>query len=79
MAQAEYEVKVAGVVSAHQLRDVGAVSAAEVYPSTVLYGEIADEEELFQLLARLRALGLELVEVHRTPALVPTRSPDDPS
>lgn len=77
MAQTEYEVRVAGVVSAEQLLDLGAVNATTEFPSTVLYGEIRDEDELFVLLTRLRSFGLEVVEVRRTPAVSPAANAAD--
>ena len=51
--------------------------------STVLSGEISDQSALLGLLARLRALGLDVVEVRRvltTPEPAPVESdPDGPS
>lgn len=77
MAQPTYEVRVAGVVPAQDLLELGATTATTEYASTVLYGEISDEAKLFELLSRLRALGLEVVEVRRTPAMTPIPSPDE--
>lgn len=75
MAQTTYEVWVAGVVPEQDLRDLGAVTVATERASTVLYGEIADQAALYGLLARLRALGLEVIEVRQVPELGPL--PDD--
>lgn len=77
MVQTTYEVWVAGVVPEQDLQDLGAVTVATERASTVLYGDIADEAALFGLLARLRALGLEVIEVRRVPDLSPL--PEDPS
>ena len=63
MAQTTYEVWVAGVVPEQDLQDLGAVTVATERASTVLYGDIADEAALFGLLARLRALGLEVFAI----------------
>jgi hypothetical protein len=71
MAPAAYEVRVAGVVPEQALRDLGAVTMAAEPTTTTLYGEIADEAALFGLLGRLRDLGIEVLDVHRVPALEP--------
>ena len=59
-----YEVRVAGIVPESALQDMQAVTLAPNQVNTVLYG-LADEAALYGLLARLRALGLEIVEVRR--------------
>ncbi len=64
MVQPMYEIRVAGTVPEEDLRDMGAVTAAPDQVSTVLYG-ITDQSALYGLLARLRALGIEVVEVRR--------------
>lgn len=64
MAEATYEIRVAGAVPDQDLRDMGAVTLAVDQVNTVLYG-IPDQSALYGLLARLRALGLEVVEVRR--------------
>lgn len=71
--QPMFQIRVAGVVPETDLRDMGALTAAPDQVSTVLYG-IADEAALYDLLARVRALGLEVIEVRRvsTPVVDPT-------
>ena len=59
-----YEVRVAGVVPDTLLQDMHAITLAPNQVNTVLYG-LADEAALYGLLARLRTLGLEVVEVRR--------------
>ena len=71
MGQTTYEVWVAGTVPAEDLRDLGAVAMTTEQVRTVLYGQIPDAAALFGLLARLRTLGLEVVEVRRVPDLAP--------
>jgi len=66
MAQATYEIRVAGSVPERDLRDIGAVTLAVDQVNTVLYC-IPDQSALYGLLARLRALGIEVVEVRRIP------------
>ncbi len=77
MANPTYEVRVAGVVPAQDLLELGATTATTEYASTLIFGEIFDEAKLFELLSRLRALGLEVVEVRRTPAITPLAEQDE--
>ena len=64
MADATYEIRVAGAVPEQDLRDMGAVTLAVDQVNTVVYS-IPDQSALYGLLARLRALGIEVVEVRR--------------
>jgi hypothetical protein len=66
MAQTTYEIRVAGAVPERDLRDMGAVTLSVDRVNTVLYG-IPDQAALYGLLARLRALGVEVIEVRRIP------------
>ena len=66
MVDATYELRVAGAVPEQDLRDLGAVTLAVDQVCTILYG-IPDQSALYGLLLRLRALGIEVVEVHRVP------------
>lgn len=73
MVQTMYEVRVAGAVPEKDLQDMGAVTLPPEQVNTVLYG-ISDQAALYGLLARLRALGLEVVEVRRVPTITETES-----
>ncbi|MGW1339526.1 hypothetical protein ACWCOV_00625 [Kribbella sp. NPDC002412] len=64
MVDATYEIRVAGAVPEQDLRDMRAVTLAVDQVSTVVY-RIPDQAALYGLLARLRALGIEVVEVRR--------------
>jgi|1186.fasta_scaffold19062_2 hypothetical protein len=64
MAHPLFEVRVAGVVPDTDLRDLRAVTLPPDQVSTVLYG-IDDQAALYGLLARLRSLGIDVVEVRR--------------
>jgi hypothetical protein len=64
MGQAMYEIRVLGSLPDEDLQDMGAVMLEAEQVNTMLYG-IPDEAALFGLLARLRALGIEVVEVRR--------------
>jgi hypothetical protein len=67
MGQPMYEVRVAGTVPDEDLRDLGALALVQDQVNTVLYG-ITDQAALYGLLARMRALGLDVVEVRRVAA-----------
>ena len=75
MVQTMYEIRVAGTVPEDDLRDMGAVTISPAQVSTVLYG-LPDEAALYGLLSRLRALGIEVIEVRRVPDLA-TGTEDD--
>ncbi len=75
MAETTYEIRVAGVVPEEDLLDLGALAFTTERSQTILYGGIPDQAALFGLLARLRDLGLEVVEVRQVPGL--TELPTD--
>src|SRR3954470_8569333 len=64
-----YEVRVSGPVEPETLLDLGVVARGHEGAQTVLYGQIKDESALFGLLTRLRDLGLEVMEVRRSPSI----------
>ena len=69
MTGATYEIRVAGAVPSMLIRELGDVTLAEQELRTVLVCAVPDQAALHGLLARLRAFGLELVEVRAiTPA-----------
>ena len=75
MVQAMYEIRVAGAVPEQDLKDMGAVTVGPEQVNTVLYG-VSDQAALYGLLERLRALGLEVVEVRRVQDV--SAEPDEP-
>jgi hypothetical protein len=76
MVKTLYEIRVAGSVPEADLEDMGAVSLAPDHVNTVLYG-VPDQAALYGLLARLKALGIEVVEVRRLPDLPTTSDAED--
>jgi hypothetical protein len=64
MVDATYEVRVADPVPEQDLRDMRAVTVAIDQVNTVIYS-IPNQAALYGLLARLRALGIEVIEVRR--------------
>ena len=78
MRHTMYEIRVAGAVPEADLRDMGAVTIAPDHVNTILYG-IEDQSALYGLLARLRVLGLDVIEVRRVaPAPAPDEAQDEP-
>ena len=74
MRQRTYEIRLSGLVPTDDLLEqIGNVDVAEQELRTVLSGRFADQAELHGFLNRLRAYGLEVVEVRR----VSTRPEDD--
>ena len=66
MVDATYALRVADAVPEHDLRDVGAVTLAVDQVTTILYS-VPDQSALCGLLSRLRARGIEVVEVCLVP------------
>jgi hypothetical protein len=48
-----------------------------VPPQTIVFGELAEQSDLGDLLALCNAMGLEVVSLRRLPAEAPTRSGKD--
>ncbi|MFC5266064.1 hypothetical protein ACFPJ1_28460 [Kribbella qitaiheensis] len=63
MALTTYEIRIVGQVPAGLLAQLGDVTVAELELRTVLTGRFTDQAALHGFLQRLRALGLDLVEV----------------
>ncbi|HEY9334249.1 MAG TPA: hypothetical protein VIQ79_07510 [Kribbella sp.] len=64
MGDATYEVRVADAVPEQDLRDMRAVTVAIDQVNTIVYS-IPSQAALYGLLARLRSLGIEVIEVRR--------------
>ncbi len=62
-----YEIRIKGRLGEPMVAAFGGFTASVRAPETVLSGAIPDEHALYQLLDRLRLLGLELLEVRRLP------------
>jgi hypothetical protein len=60
-----FEVRVTGTVEEDVLRQLADVEVCARELRTSLRGHFADQAELHGFLARLRAFGLDVVEVHR--------------
>ena len=68
MSDRTYEIRVTGLVPTQELlHELGEVETAEHEYRTVLSGRFADQAALYGFIHRLRAYGLEVVEVRRVP------------
>ena len=67
MRAARYEIRVHGPLSPAQLERFEDMESETGPVETVLRGPIRDQSELHGLLDRIKALGLELIEVRRLP------------
>ncbi|WP_235734558.1 hypothetical protein [Nocardioides alcanivorans] len=63
MSGTTYEIRVEGAMPVDLLSDLGPSLVATHELRTVMTGEFTDQAELHGLLRRIRALGLELVEI----------------
>lgn len=69
MSDAVYDVRLSGLVPMRDLvRELGETVAIAHEMRTVVTGRFGDQEDLHRILHRLRAFGLEVVEVRRVAA-----------
>ena len=64
---ASYEIRIRGRVSGALLESFEGMSSDLEPVETVLHGPVRDQAELYGLIDRIQALGLELVELRRLP------------
>jgi hypothetical protein len=79
MPDTTYEVRVSGLVPQDVVEAFGDVTATTTATSTVLSGPVHDQAALLSLLARLRALGMEVIEVRRVLNAPEPGSGEDPA
>jgi hypothetical protein len=60
-----YEIRVSGVLPPEALLDFDRLTASVEPVETVVHGPIQDQAALSGLLARLEALGVQIVEIRR--------------
>lgn len=65
MRETTYEIRVRGRVSSAALERLEGLQGGPGAVETVLRGPLRDQAELHGVLDRIKALGLELVEVRR--------------
>ena len=62
-----YEIRIRGHLGAKMLRAFPALTARTQDGDTLLTGCLQDQAAMYGVIARLEALGLELLEVRRLP------------
>jgi hypothetical protein len=67
MARARYEIRVNGPLSERARSAFCALDVTSVPPQTIVFGEVAAQSELRDLLALCAAMGLEVVSLQRLP------------
>ena len=67
MAGVRYEFRITGHLSERARNAFFGMEIHPAPPETIIYGPIADEEQLSELLALCRSLGLDLVSFQRLP------------
>jgi hypothetical protein len=72
MDPARYEVRLNGRLSERACGAFCAMDVKLVPPQTILFGELAEQSDLRDLLALCSAMGLEVVSLQRLPAEAPT-------
>jgi hypothetical protein len=65
MAHALYEIRLAGTLPEDVVATLGGMQVMTTAVSTVLVGEVVDQAALLGVLARLRSLHLDVLEVRR--------------
>jgi hypothetical protein len=71
MTVIDFEILIRGQIDPESIAQLGDFDVATAPATTVLVGQTADQAALIGLLTRLRALGLTVVEVHRSPDHLP--------
>ncbi len=67
MTSARYEVRVNGHLSERARSAFCAMDVTTVPAQTIVFGELADQSDLRDLLALCSAMGLEVVSLQRLP------------
>lgn len=67
MSPARYELRVKGRLSEDVSQDFTEFEVSDAPAETVMFGEIVDEAHLHGVLARLQALGLQVVSLRSVP------------
>jgi hypothetical protein len=63
----DYEIRIKGRVSNAQLLAFEGMTVTVEPVETVVYGPLADQEAVHELMVKLQSLGLEIVELRRLP------------
>jgi hypothetical protein len=66
--QQDYEIRVRGHLGRKMLRAFPALAAQTRDEDTLLRGSLPDQAAMYGVIAKLEALGLELLELRRLPS-----------
>jgi|SRR5215203_625781 len=77
VAATAYEIRISGTVGSDVAAEFGDVQVVATGVSTVLSGDLADQAALLGLLARLRSLGLTVLEVRHVPGVSESSAPTE--
>jgi hypothetical protein len=66
--QQKYEIRVRGHLGTRMMRAFPALGAQPRGEDTLLTGRLPDQAAVYGVIARLEALGLELLELRRLPS-----------
>jgi hypothetical protein len=67
MARALYEIRVNGRLSERARSAFWTMKVEALPPQTIMFGELDDQSDLCDLLARCSAMGLQVVSLQRLP------------
>ena len=67
VAEVTYQIRIRGRISAVLLDSFQGMESSIEPVETVLHGPVRDQAELYGLIGRIQALGLELIELRRLP------------
>ena len=73
MVATRYEVRVNGTLSERARSAFCALDVRSVPAQTIVFGELAEQSDLRDLLALCSAMGLQVVSLRRLPADAPAR------
>ncbi|XVU29993.1 hypothetical protein ACQPZJ_23735 [Actinoplanes sp. CA-054009] len=67
MTDAQYQVRVSGVIPEELLEELRDLTVSVEPPETILHGSLPDQSAVVGLISRIHGLGLRLIEVRRIP------------
>jgi hypothetical protein len=67
MTRTRYEIRVNGRLSERARSAFSTMKVEPLPPQTIMFGELADQADLCDVLARCSAMGLEVVSLQRLP------------
>jgi hypothetical protein len=68
MAVMRYELRVAGRMSERACGAFPDMKVIPVAPESIIYGQIADDDHLHDLLAQCQTMGLRVISLRETPS-----------